>query len=49
MRFVDATKAFDGTTGQVYWDNCCHYTRLGNQIMADVIAGAVLAPEVRWR
>ncbi len=49
VRFVDATKAFDGTAGQVYWDNCCHYTRLGNQIMADVIAGAVLAPEVRWR
>lgn len=49
VRFVDATKSFDGTAGQVYWDNCCHYTRLGNEVLADVIAGAVLAPEVRWR
>ncbi|MDO8793834.1 MAG: hypothetical protein Q7J25_04355 [Vicinamibacterales bacterium] len=49
VRFVDATKAFDGTAGQVYWDNCCHYTRLGNDVLADVIAGAVLAPDVHWR
>ena len=49
VRFVDATQAFDQTAGQVYWDNCCHYTRLGNEVLADVIAGAVLAPEVRWR
>lgn len=44
VRFVDATGAFDRTSGQVYWDNCCHYTRLGNEVLADVIADAVLAP-----
>ncbi len=46
VRFVDATGAFDRTSGQVYWDNCCHYTRLGNDVLADAIATAVLAPGV---
>ncbi|MGE3578729.1 MAG: hypothetical protein AB7I25_09735 [Vicinamibacterales bacterium] len=46
VRFVDGSGAFDRTPGQVYWDNCCHYTRLGNDVLADVIADAVLAPGV---
>ena len=46
VRFVDATGAFDRTAGQVYWDNCCHYTRLGNEVLAGVVADAVMAPGV---
>lgn len=49
VRFVDGTHAFDRTAAPVYWDNCCHYTRLGNEVLADLIAGAVLAPGVLSR
>jgi len=41
-QFVDATRAFDGLTTPMYMDDCCHYTRAGNERMADVIAEAVL-------
>lgn len=46
VRFVDATGVFDRTSEPVYWDNCCHYTRRGNEILADAVADAVLAPGV---
>ncbi len=46
VRFLDATGIFDGTPAQVYLDNCCHYTRLGNDLLADAIARALLAPGV---
>jgi hypothetical protein len=40
--FVDATKVFDREPGAVYEDDCCHYTALGNERLADLIAARVL-------
>jgi hypothetical protein len=41
--FVDATTLFDREPGVVYEDDCCHYTQLGNDRLADMIAARVLA------
>lgn len=35
---IDGTRAFDNEPGAVYVDNCCHYTRRGNLVLADLIA-----------
>jgi len=40
--FVNATSVFDHEPSAVYMDNCCHYTRTGNFVLADVIAKSVL-------
>jgi hypothetical protein len=32
----------------VYMDNCCHYTRLGNQVLADFIATSILNAPGPW-
>jgi hypothetical protein len=45
--FVDATEVFDREPGPVYEDDCCHYTQLGNERLADVIAARVLASPQR--
>ena len=47
-QFFDATGLFDGERGAVYMDDCCHYTELGNQLLADAIAARVLAGEGPW-
>jgi hypothetical protein len=39
---VDGVHLFDGEAAPVYMDNCCHYTRLGNVILADAVAKAIL-------
>jgi hypothetical protein len=48
LRIVDATHAFDIEPAQVYVDDCCHYTARGNEILADVVLGAVLAARPDW-
>src|SRR5262245_16648691 len=42
MRFFDATHIFDREAAPVYMDNCCHYTLVGNRILADFIADSIL-------
>ena len=43
VNVLDATHLFDNEPAAVYVDNCCHYTRRGNEILADAIARAVIA------
>jgi hypothetical protein len=38
VRFVDGTRLFDAEPAAVYIDDCCHYTRRGNEILADFVA-----------
>jgi hypothetical protein len=40
---LNAVHIFDTVREPVYVDDCCHYTLAGNQVLADVIARAVLA------
>jgi hypothetical protein len=40
--FLNGVRLFDGEPKPVYADNCCHYTLLGNQKVADFIAAAIL-------
>ena len=46
--FLDATHIFDAERAPVYIDNCCHYTRLGYDLLADAIAKAVLSLDAPW-
>ena len=48
LQIVDATHAFDTEPAPVYVDDCCHYTARGNEILADVVLGAVLAARPGW-
>lgn len=48
VRFFDATHVFDRRAESVYMDNCCHYTLLGNQVLADFIAASILAARGPW-
>ena len=41
VRFLDATTAFDDEPSPVYQDDCCHYTQLGNERLAEFIAARV--------
>jgi hypothetical protein len=41
-RFIDGTHLFDGTSEPVYMDNCCHYTLLGNRLLADALAARMI-------
>ncbi len=47
--FFDGTPIFDAETAPVYVDNCCHYTRVGYQRLADFIARAVMTVPGPWR
>ncbi len=38
IHFVDATGLFDEVSEPIYIDDCCHYTQLGNEILADLVA-----------
>jgi hypothetical protein len=40
--FLNAVRVFDGEPRRVYADNCCHYTLLGNEKLADFIAAAIV-------
>jgi hypothetical protein len=48
VRFYDATHVFDRQAEPVYMDNCCHYTLLGNQVLADFIAASILSAPGPW-
>jgi hypothetical protein len=47
-RFFDATHIFDREAAPVYMDNCCHYTLVGNRILADFIAASILRSDGAW-
>ena len=44
----DATHVFDDETAAVYVDDCCHYTKKGNELLADFVAKAVLMVRPDW-
>jgi hypothetical protein len=48
VRFFDATRALDAEPAPVYMDNCCHYTRAGNDVLADFIAASILGAPGPW-
>ena len=49
VRFVDATHVFDREPVPVYMDNCCHYTRAGNDALARFIAARILEAPGPWK
>ncbi|MBI2189518.1 MAG: hypothetical protein HYU37_20675 [Acidobacteria bacterium] len=49
VRFFDATRVLDTPAEPVYMDNCCHYTRAGNHVLADFIAASILNSPGPWR
>ena len=46
VHVLDATHIFDRERSPVYVDNCCHYTVLGNHLLADVVAHAIATTPV---
>ena len=48
IRFFDATRVLDQEPEPVYMDNCCHYTRVGNDLLADFIARSILDAPGPW-
>jgi hypothetical protein len=38
VEFIDATPLFDDLTEAAYVDDCCHYTQLGNDLLAELLA-----------
>ena len=48
VRFFDATRVLDRERAPVYMDNCCHYTRTGNQLLAEFIAASILSTPGPW-
>ena len=46
---LDGTRIFDREPSPVYVDNCCHYTLVGNEILADFIAKTILDSKGAWR
>lgn len=38
VRIFNAVKAFDQVRATVYADDCCHYNRLGNEVLANYVA-----------
>jgi len=49
VRYFDATQVFDREPAPVYMDDCCHYTLVGNQVLADFIAASILGAPGPWR
>jgi hypothetical protein len=49
VNFFSALSIFDREPSAVYMDDCCHYTLKGNQLLADFIAGRILASNGPWR
>ena len=49
VNFLNATGIFDRESAAVYFDDCCHYTLRGNQILADAIARQILSARGPWR
>lgn len=42
VNFYNGIPIFDNELGIVYIDDCCHYTQLGNDLLADFIAKSIL-------
>lgn len=42
VHFFNGVPIFDQEPRAVYKDNCCHYNQLGNEILADFVAKAIL-------
>lgn len=42
VHFYDAVGIFDDRTERLYVDDCCHFNQLGNEILADFVAEAIL-------
>ena len=49
VRFIDATPVLDREPTAVYMDNCCHYTRTGNEVLARFIAASILDGPGPWK
>ena len=49
VQFFDATRVFDKEAAHVYIDDCCHYTQVGNYVLADFIAASILKAPGPWR
>jgi hypothetical protein len=49
LRFFNAVDIFDKEPRPVYIDDCCHYTLVGNHLLADFIASAMLMDDSLWR
>jgi hypothetical protein len=49
VNFSSAVSVFDRELSPVYIDDCCHYTLKGNQLLADFIAGRILAAKGPWQ
>jgi hypothetical protein len=45
VRFLDGTRIFDAESAPVYLDDCCHYTRRGYELLARLLANAILQPD----
>ena len=44
----DATRVFDAEPSAVYVDDCCHFTKKGNELLADFVGKAVLSVRPDW-
>jgi hypothetical protein len=44
---LNAVRLFDRERAPVYIDDCCHYSVVGNHLLADLIAASVLASQRR--
>jgi len=42
VSFFSAIDLFDREPGQVYQDDCCHYTERGNFLLADFLADRIM-------
>jgi hypothetical protein len=49
VRFFDATRVLDGEPESMYMDNCCHYTRAGNNVLARFVAASILDGPGPWK
>jgi hypothetical protein len=46
--YFDATRALDDEPSPAYIDDCCHYTVIGNRVLADFVAASILATPGPW-
>src|SRR5262249_5833743 len=45
VNFHSAVELFDAETEIIYTDDCCHFNQVGNNLLADFIAEAILETE----
>ena len=49
LRFFSGIHIFDRESSPVYLDNCCHYSLVGSELLADFIARSVLNSSGPWQ